>query len=138
MTRDRVTSIHNAWSRETDPDTVENASRDDPYFIKSLTGYIRCIHIQYVYVNGHRFANRYKDTVHTQVNTRIVSHSIWLVIVVPHKGIEGTKLHPTYTQLLSGVAFKATDVCPHQWHPKQAELQHSWGEGQVQKVSLNL
>lgn len=67
----------------------------------------------------------YKDTVH--INTQIVSHSVWPVIVVPHKWVEGTKLHPSYTQLLCGVAFKATDVCPHQWHPEQAELQHRCG-----------
>ena len=67
-----------------------------------------------------------------------VSHSIWPVVVVPHERVEGPKLHPSNTQLLSGVAFKSTDVRPHQRHPEKAELQHRWGGEQVQKVSLNL
>lgn len=81
-----------------------------------------------MYLNIHKFANRYKDTVQAKARTQTVSlsHSIRLVIVVPHKWVEGTKLHPSYTQLLSGVASKATDVCPHQGHTEQAELQHRW------------
>lgn len=55
-----------------------------------------------------------------------LSHSIGFVVVVPHERVEGPELHPSYTQLLSGVASKATDVRPHQRHPEQAELQHSW------------
>lgn len=54
-----------------------------------------------------------------------LSHSIGSVVVVPHKRVEGPKLHPPYTQLLSGVASEATDVGPHQRDPEQAELEHS-------------
>lgn len=64
---------------------------------------------------------------HAHMQTVCVSHSIFIVIVVPHERVEGPKLHPAYTQLLSGVASKATDVCPHQGHTEQAELQHRWG-----------
>lgn len=53
-----------------------------------------------------------------------VSHSIRLVIVVSHKWVEGPELHPSHTQLLGGVASKATDVRPHKGHPEQAELQY--------------
>lgn len=56
------------------------------------------------------------------------SHSIQPVIVVSHKGVEGPQLHPSDTQLLRGVAAKAADVRPRQWHPEQAKLQHGWGE----------
>lgn len=56
-----------------------------------------------------------------------LSHSVRLVIVVSHKWVEGPELHPSYTQLLCGVASKATDVRPHKWHPEQTELQHRWG-----------
>lgn len=53
-----------------------------------------------------------------------LSHSVRPVIVVSHKWVEGPKLHPSYTQLLGGVAFEATDVSPNKGHPEQAELQH--------------
>lgn len=64
---------------------------------------------------------------HTQSKTNTLwSHSIRPVIVVPHKWVKGSKLHPSHTQLFSRVASKATDVCPDQRHTEQAELQHSW------------
>lgn len=64
-----------------------------------------------------------------------MSHSIGLVIMVPHKWVEGPKLHPPNAQLLSGVASKAAYVRSHQRDPEQAELQHRW-RGQVQKLHL--
>ena len=66
-----------------------------------------------------------------------VPHSIGSVIVVSHKWVEGAKLHPSHTQLLRGVASEATDVCSHQRHPEQAELQHRWGE-KIQALTLNV
>lgn len=56
------------------------------------------------------------------------SHSVRPVVVVSHERVEGPQLHPSDTQLLSGVATKAADVRPRQRHPEQAELQHGWGE----------
>lgn len=66
-----------------------------------------------------------------------VSHSIGLVVVVSHERVKGSELHPSHTQLLGGVASKATDVCSHQRHPKKAELQHRY-EGFAQNFTGNL
>lgn len=56
-------------------------------------------------------------------------YSVRLIVVVSHKWIEGPELHPSDAQLLCGVAFKATDVCPNKGDAKQAELQHRWWGG---------
>lgn len=64
------------------------------------------------------------------------SHSVQPVIVVSHKRVEGPQLHPSDAQLLGGVATKAADVRPRQWHPEQAELQHRWGEEMITKRSV--
>lgn len=66
---------------------------------------------------------------HKELTPLSLSHSILLVIMISHKWVEGTELHPSYTQLLGGVASKATDVRPHKRHPEQTELQHRWGGG---------
>lgn len=59
-----------------------------------------------------------------------MSHSIGPVVVIPHERVEGAQLHPSYAQLLSGVASEAADVSAGERHPGQAELQHGWEEGQ--------
>lgn len=86
-------------------------------------------HIPTSSINIYTFADRCKKP-----NTQTGSHSIGLVIVVPHKWVEGPKLHPSDTQLLGGVASKATDVGTHQRYPEHAEPQHRCGgmyEGEV-------
>lgn len=65
------------------------------------------------------------------------SHSVRPVIVVSHKRVEGPQLHPPDAQLLGGVATKAADVRPRQWHPEQAKLQHGWGEETITKGQLD-
>lgn len=50
--------------------------------------------------------------------------------MIPHKRVEGAQLHPSYAQLLSGVASEAADVSAGERHPAQAELQHGWEGGQ--------
>lgn len=54
------------------------------------------------------------------------SHSVGFVIVVPHKWIKGSKLHPSHTKLLRGVAFKATYVRSHKGYAEQAKMQHHY------------
>lgn len=66
------------------------------------------------------------------------SYSIWPVIVVSHKRVEGTQLHPSYAQFLSGVASKATDVCPYKGHPEQTKLKHPCGGSTKSVVHLNI
>lgn len=55
------------------------------------------------------------------------AHSVPMVIVVPHEGVEGTQLGPAHAQLLGCVARKATDVSTHQWNPEEVEEQHLCG-----------
>lgn len=65
------------------------------------------------------------------------SHSVRSVVVVSHERVEGPQLHPSDAQLLGGVATKAADVCPREWHPEQAELQHRCKEERIAKGQSN-
>lgn len=60
--------------------------------------------------------------------TEILLATYWraLSIVVPHKRIEGSQLHPSDTQFTSGGTTKSTDISTHKWYTKELKVQNPW------------
>lgn len=59
-------------------------------------------------------------------------------VMIAREWVKCTELTPTLTEWLCCVPIESTDICTHQWNPKQIEVQQFCDTGQTRNTRLML